>query len=96
MELKTKGRTYTITRDSNGWSLDSPITVTSPKGVERLGQKTTYHGTCGQTLAYIADLELGGAKDVNELTETVRRLSTDLLNVTEVQQQVTRLKRKAR
>ena len=80
MNIKTNDKTYIATRDSNGWTLQEPIFITDKKTQEKKSSyRSTYHITAGDLLAKISDLEMGTAKDIDDLRAKIESLRTDLL-----------------
>jgi len=82
MKITTHGTTYEIKKYDHGWTLGTPKVVTSRKtGESRTELEESYHMTLGQTLAVIAEKELGKAVEVLEIMKIVERLREDLLNI---------------
>lgn len=80
MNITINGKTYVTKRDRFGWTLNSPFDGVSKTTNEPvIGNKTTYHATFGQTLTMIADRELGGCEDLQEVREMVQKLREELL-----------------
>ena len=80
MNIPINGKTYVTKRDRFGWTLNSPFDGVSKTTNEPvIGNKTTYHATFGQTLTMIADRELGGCEDLQEVREMVQKLREELL-----------------
>ena len=70
MKIEIKGRTYEATRDSNGWTLRSPIVVIDKKTKEeKLSTRSTYYGQMEHVLKAIIDREAGHCADLEELRE---------------------------
>lgn len=81
MKIETNGKTYTMERDSNGWTLEMPTIIKNKKtGEEKPGKKTIFPMNAGQCLAAIADRELGAVKSIEEMGSKIEELRKDLLS----------------
>jgi hypothetical protein len=82
MNIETGNGTYEVSRYEHGWILRVPKSNIDNKTKKMVhGWAETYHMTIGQCLAIIAEIEMGKAKDVESLMETIETLRNDLLNI---------------